>query len=269
MKQCTSAIEDDVLTFGISCVADLVEEQEIFVEHSTDIARLRRDAKLISRSQAKEPLLAADNDVVVIVNATLLTMDSGDERRDLIPGGLMVVRAGVIEYVGPFDNATVPPGATVINAGGGKLLFHPCSTTLIVARRLRYSRIYRCTCSLEWIHYPLSSQVMGNGNVPRIWCHNSPQVRPYFASTTAKILKARRSPSSETVNTHVERSRLESGQFIGPRILTTGTVIFAGSWVGLHEEIVDDAQAYSALKRIKAEAGPVSLSYKNYQLPSR
>lgn len=67
----------------------------------------------------------------------------------------------------------------------------------------------------------------------------------------------------------IERSRLESGQFIGPRILTTGSVLFGGSWVGLHEEIVDMDEAVSALARIKAEAGPVSFSYKNYQLPSR
>jgi hypothetical protein len=77
------------------------------------------------------------------------------------------------------------------------------------------------------------------------------------------------SPSSSTVDTHAERNRIESGYMVGPRVLTTGTVLFSGSWVGLHEEIVDMDQAYDALLRIKAEAGPVTISYKNYQLPSR
>lgn len=77
------------------------------------------------------------------------------------------------------------------------------------------------------------------------------------------------SPSADTVNTHIERSRLERGHFVGPRIFTTGAPLFSGTWVGIHEEIVDIPQAYSALSRIKAEAGPASLSYKNYQLPSR
>lgn len=77
------------------------------------------------------------------------------------------------------------------------------------------------------------------------------------------------SPSSSTVDTHIERSRLESGQFVGPRIFTTGSVLFGGSWPGIHEEITDMPQAYAALRRIKAEAGHTSISYKNYQLPSR
>jgi len=39
--------------------------------------------------------------------------------------------------------------------------------------------------------------------------------------------------------------------------------------VGLrnHQDIADMDEAYSALTRIKAEGGPASFSYKNYQLP--
>jgi hypothetical protein len=38
---------------------------------------------------------------------------------------------------------------------------------------------------------------------------------------------------------------------------------------GLHQDIVDQEEAYSALLRLKAEGGPASISYKNYNIPSR
>lgn len=37
----------------------------------------------------------------------------------------------------------------------------------------------------------------------------------------------------------------------------------------LHQSIANMNEARSALVRIKAEGGPSSFSYKNYQLPSR
>ena len=66
-----------------------------------------------------------------------------------------------------------------------------------------------------------------------------------------------------------ERARIESGQSVGPRIFQVGDVVFGGTWDGLHEEISSMDEAYAALRRIKAEGGPASFSYKNYDLPSR
>ena len=77
------------------------------------------------------------------------------------------------------------------------------------------------------------------------------------------------SPSSDTVRGYWERFRVERGQAVGPRIFHTGTVIYGGGAPGLHEDITTLDEAYSALIRIKAEGGPASFSYKNYQLPSR
>lgn len=77
------------------------------------------------------------------------------------------------------------------------------------------------------------------------------------------------SPSADNVDGFVERSRVESGQLIGPRIFTVGDIIYGAGAGGIHQDIVDSAEAYSALKRIKAEGGPASISYKNYNIPSR
>jgi hypothetical protein len=112
LEQCSSQIKSDPLTFGISCVKNLVEYQRIDVEHSTDIARLKKEAKQVS---------ALDNyfDLVVITNATLLTMESGNPEVDLIKNGFLFIRGGVIAYVGPSFDYTPPTGATVIDAEGG------------------------------------------------------------------------------------------------------------------------------------------------------
>jgi hypothetical protein len=105
------------MTFGISCVKDLLQYHELVVEHSTDIARLKRDASAVSHDH--EWLRAQASDTVVIFNATLLTMNTGNPARDLIPGGILVSRGGVIDAVGALENFVVPGGSTVINAHRG------------------------------------------------------------------------------------------------------------------------------------------------------
>ncbi|KAG5220285.1 amidohydrolase [Salix suchowensis] len=77
------------------------------------------------------------------------------------------------------------------------------------------------------------------------------------------------SPSADNVDGFVERSRVESGQLVGPRIFTVGTIIYGAGLVGYHQDVADAAEARSALLRLKAEGGPSSISYKNYNLPSR
>jgi len=91
-----------------------VEYQRIDIEHSTDIARLKKEAKQVSH-------VALNNnfDLVVITNATLLTMEFGNPEVDLIRNGILTIRGGVIEYVGPSLDYTPPTGATVIDAEGG------------------------------------------------------------------------------------------------------------------------------------------------------
>lgn len=56
---------------------------------------------------------------------------------------------------------------------------------------------------------------------------------------------------------------------MGPRIFQVGDIIYGGGAPGIHQDIVDMDEAFSALIRIKVEGGPASFSYKNYNLPSR
>ena len=77
------------------------------------------------------------------------------------------------------------------------------------------------------------------------------------------------SPSADNVRGFWERFRLERGGMVGPRIFQVGDVIYGAAAPGIHQDVTTMAEARSALIRIKAEGGPSSYSYKNYNLPSR
>lgn len=121
LKVCAEEIQQDRLNFGISCVNKLVRYQEVFVEHATDIARLRHEAALLKGIHKEWLNIQDDSDVLVITNATLLTMTTGNVKDDLIRNGVLVTRGGVIEYAGPASaDFHVPARAQTIDAQGGR-----------------------------------------------------------------------------------------------------------------------------------------------------
>ncbi|CAA7266376.1 unnamed protein product [Cyclocybe aegerita] len=237
LKQCSSEIEKDHLTFGISCVKTLLQYEQIDVEHSTDIARLKKDAKRAAKTHKDWPNVESDNsDVVVIINATLLTMESGNFEDDFVKGGVMVVRGGVIDLVSRSnDNFVAPSGAAVINAGGGFVI---PGFIDVHAHWDGFSE-----------RFPAKS-----------W-----EMEAFLAYGVTTL----HNPSADNVDGFVERSRVERGQMIGPRIFTVGDIIYGAGIPGVHQDIVDMDEAKSALTRIKAEGGTASISYKNYNIPSR
>ena len=91
---------------------NLLEIEELVVETSTDIARLGRDAAAYNPA-------SSNADVVVIKNATILTMDNGEE---VIQGGVLVSRGGLIESVGLPGEISIPDDAFTIDAEGGEQL---------------------------------------------------------------------------------------------------------------------------------------------------
>jgi imidazolonepropionase-like amidohydrolase len=76
-------------------------------------------------------------------------------------------------------------------------------------------------------------------------------------------------PSADTVDAFVERSRVEAGFTVGPRIFSVGTIIYGAGEAGYYQDVTDMDEAKSALVRIKAEGGGYAISYKNYNIPSR
>jgi alpha-D-ribose 1-methylphosphonate 5-triphosphate diphosphatase PhnM len=179
---------------------------------------------------------AANADLLIILNATLLTMATGKQETDIVKGGILVVRGGIIDAVATLDTFTTPApqGAMVIDAKGGFLV--PGFIDV----------------HAHWGGYA--------GRFPaKSW-----EMETFLAYGVTTV----HNPSADTVLSPIERGRVESGQMIGPRIFTVGGVIY-GAGEHDHQDVADLAEARSVLTRIKAEAGPFGISYKNYNIPSR
>ncbi|KAG8914111.1 hypothetical protein FRC01_004220 [Tulasnella sp. 417] len=233
LKHCRSAIQSDPSTFGIDCVRQFVNVTEVHAYHQSESKRLSKDAFDVARREAKG---AADQsqshaDILVIINATLVTMATGSESGDIVHDATIIIQGGVIQLVG--KGLVAPQGAKVIDAQGGVIVpgfvdvhahWNGADTVASSWEQLAFLA-YGCTTM-----------------------HN---------------------PSSDTVDTWTERVRVESGLMLGPRIFTTGTIIYGAGEAGYHQDIADDAEARSALIRLKVEAGPYAFSYKNYNIPSR
>ncbi|KAF4578451.1 hypothetical protein EYR36_000258 [Pleurotus pulmonarius] len=244
IDKCAKAIKADPLTFGIDCVHRYVKFQEVVVEHSTDIARLKQEARQALASQtpydsqdqnAVDAGAVDSADVLIIFNATLVTMETGNVASDIIYNGALVTRGGVIEAAGLTQDLVIPSGATVIDARGA----------FVIPGFIDVHAHWDGFSS----RYPATS-----------W-----EMETFLAYGITTL----HNPSADNVNGFVERSRVESGQLVGPRIFTVGTIIYGAGLVGYHQDVADTSEARSALLRLKAEGGPSSISYKNYNLPSR
>jgi hypothetical protein len=117
LARCSKEIQRDRSTYGISCVKSLVKFNRLDVEHSTDIFRVKKDASLMQNARKS----SSHSDLVVINNATILTMATGDLEQDLIRNGALIVQGGVITWLGKrIDDQTLLEGSTVINVNGGQ-----------------------------------------------------------------------------------------------------------------------------------------------------
>lgn len=137
LAQCKDAAVKDQLDFGISCTRPLVNTSEVHATYETDVARLRREAKegttnrqalvsptentLVAQHTFVSPSSAnsrQDRDVLVILNATILTMDP-HAYVGPIKEAAVAVRNGVFLYVGATSGLPAYSGAKVIDAHGG------------------------------------------------------------------------------------------------------------------------------------------------------
>ncbi|KAF9531664.1 hypothetical protein CPB83DRAFT_848536 [Crepidotus variabilis] len=236
LSKCYNEIKRDNLTFGLSCVKRLVRYGKIDIEHTTDISRLKKEAAEVFSAQGGIDTFPSIADTVVIVNATILTMETGSQDKDLIHDGMLIVKGGVIKWVGKLNLGFIPmPGVTVINARGGFVI-------------------------PGFIDVHAHWEGFADRFPAKSW-----EMSTFLAYGVTTL----HNPSADNVNGFVERSRVERGHMIGPRIFTVGDVIYGAGSPDIHQDISDMNEAVSALTRIKAEGGTASISYKNYNIPSR
>ncbi|KAI0692203.1 hypothetical protein BC835DRAFT_1358056 [Cytidiella melzeri] len=174
-------------------------------------------------------------DFLVIFNATLLVMEGASPRHDVLNDAVLMVSGGKIEAIIGIGEAVIPYGASVINAHGGYV-----------------------------VPGFIDAHAHWNGD-GAIYPGKQWELEAFLAYGVTTL----HNPSQDTVRGFWERFRVERGQAVGPRIFQTGTIIYGAGGAGYHQDITTMEEAYSALVRIKAEGGPASFSYKNYNLPSR
>jgi hypothetical protein len=92
--------------------------QQIAVYYESEITRIKEDVgSLNQRGQFKEQM----SGFVGIVNATVLTMHTGNFEQDLLHEGVILLKDGQIHAVGSSSTA-IPPRTHIIDAAGGLYL---------------------------------------------------------------------------------------------------------------------------------------------------
>lgn len=116
---CSKAAQEDPRTLGIACTKTYPKYQEVIVEYESDVSRLKREARAFAAKKYGED--AVENaDFFVIANATLLTMETGNIKGDVLRDAVLVARGGEIEAIVGVRDAVIPYGTTVIDAQGGR-----------------------------------------------------------------------------------------------------------------------------------------------------
>ncbi|KAL1947302.1 hypothetical protein VTO73DRAFT_14263 [Trametes versicolor] len=234
LDACSKAVKKDTHTFGTECTKTLPNFQEVIVEYPSDVHRLKKEAAAFAAEKYGEDA-APNANFFVIANATLVTMETGDLKSDVLRDAVLVTRNGEIEAIVGVHDAVIPYGATVLDAQGGYIV-------------------------------PGFIDVHAHWNgFDTMYPARSWEMETFLAYGVTTL----HNPSADTVLAFSERFRTERGQLVGPRIFQTGTIIYGAGSSTYHQDIVDMAEAKSALLRIKVEGGPSSFSYKNYNLPSR
>ncbi|CCM03690.1 uncharacterized protein FIBRA_05835 [Fibroporia radiculosa] len=234
LSACSLAAERDSETFGIECAKHIPQFQEVVVRYTSDVARLKQEAASAFQANSDEEA-PIGTDFFIISNATLLTMETGDFHSDILHDAILVSRGGEIEAIVGAQDAVFPQGATVIDVEGA---FVVPGFIDVHAHWNGYDTLYPA----------------------RSW-----EMETFLAYGVTTL----HNPSADNVLAFAERFRIERGQLVGPRIFQVGGVIYGAAEPSLYHDIADMAEARSTLIRIKAEGGPSSFSYKNYNLPSR
>lgn len=174
----------------------------------------------------------APGDLVAFTGARVVTMRDAQNRQEVIDDGVVVVRGDHIIAVGKRGETAVPSGAHVIDASG-KTLFPGI------------------------IDVHAHSANFNSGVVPQ---HNW----AYYANLAFGITTMH-DPSVNTETAFSQAELLESGDLVGPRLFSTGSILYGADGdfkVGINS--LDDARSH--LRRLKDNG---AFSVKSYNQPRR
>ena len=124
---CSKHVPKDSKDFGLECTKSRPKYQEVIVEYESDVSRLKKEAAAFAAQHYGEEGVK-NADFFVIANATLLTMEAGNVKSDVLRDAVLVTRGGEIEAIVGVHDAVFPYGATVIDVEGGQSRTLPCLT---------------------------------------------------------------------------------------------------------------------------------------------
>jgi len=176
--------------------------------------------------------LTLDTDVptgaVALTNARIITMD-GDE---VIEDGTIVVERNRITAVGPSSSVEIPKGASVVECSGKTIM-----------------------PGLVDVHAHMWHSFSGI---------SGQQSWPYLANLAFGVTTTH-DPSNPTEQVFTHAEMVRSGEMVGPRIYSTGTILYGAD--GDFKAVVnglDDARSH--LRRMKSVG---AISVKSYNQPRR
>lgn len=172
---------------------------------------------------------ASPTGTIALVDARIITM-AGAGAAGVIERGTVVVRGNRIVAVGPGDSVAVPDGATRIDAAGRTIM-----------------------PGIVDAHAHLGGA--GDGLIPQAdWAL---MANLAFGVTTSH------DPSNDTETIFTMREMVQTGQLLGPRVFSTGTILY-GAETPFKAVVgsIDDARSH--LRRMKA-VGAVSVKSYNQQ----
>ena len=170
------------------------------------------------------------DELVAFTNARIVTMRDAENAQEVIENGTIVLRGDVIEAIGA--DVQVPAGANVIDASG---------KTIVPG----------------YVDVHAHAAHFGQGVVPQ-------QNWAYYTNLAFGVTSMH-DPSASTEFVFSEAELLKAGQMVGPRVFSTGTILYGAD--GDFKAVVDSLDdARSHLRRMKAHG---AFSVKSYNQPRR
>ena len=168
-----------------------------------------------------------------IVGGNVVTMRDANEKQEVIENGVVLINGNVIEAVGPMNGITIPEGALVIDAQGKTVIPGLVDT------------------------HDHGSQGRNEIIPQQNWSQFS---KLAFGVTTIH------DPSNDTTEMFAAAELQRAGLRIGPRLYSTGTILYGAEGLGYKAIINDFEDAYFHVQRLK-DVGAISV--KSYNQPRR
>lgn len=174
----------------------------------------------------------APSDTVAFSGARIVTMRDSQNTQEVIEDGVIVVEGDTIRAVGKRGEVAIPAGARQIDASGKTIVPGYVDAHAHVAN-------------------------FGGGVIPQAnWA--------YYANLAFGVTTAH-DPSATTELVYSQAELVKSGQMVGPRMFSTGTILYGAD--GDFKAVVDSLDdARSHLRRMKANG---AFSVKSYNQPRR